>query len=474
MIRSFLFILLIILVSCTRNYKKYEKSFDIPLLHENERLRLLGEYDSLVNLNTNYYRKANKIGYQEGKALCYTNLAKINTSTENYQQADVLFNQAEKILKDSKSNLHKAIFYNNYSKLNVEMHKLNRALEYNSYALDYSKRIDESPFKKELLSEIYTNKAAYLDISKQADKSLYYLHKARLLNDSRRLNVIFGEHYIWGEKRLDSAEIYLRKVVDDPDKEKAMDIDALTAHTILAECYIWDKQYDKAEKNLKRALEIDKKTRDVYTYYTKYIYNDFKWLHKEKNDDVNAYFYLQAFANAKNKTNAALLKTINQDMEAFISETKKDTEQHDKNIQWVILLSFVGFSVVGIYTWRIVDLLRKKKEALTTETEKLKARVDGSKQDEILELARKNDPEFFNRFKETYPNFINRLLNINPNLETSELTFCAMIKLHFTSKEIAAYTLIQHRTVQQKKYRIRKRLHIPTETDIYHFFDGLE
>ncbi|MBL3547983.1 tetratricopeptide repeat protein [Chryseobacterium sp. KMC2] len=473
MIRSLLFMVLIILVSCTPDYKKYEKSFDIPLIHDNEKLRLLGEYDALINLNTDYYRKADEIGYQEGKALCYMNLARLNISTENYQKADVLFNQAEGILKHSKSNLHQAIFYNNYSKLNAEMHNLNKSLEYNSSALDYIKRIDESPLKKELLSEIYTNRAAYLDLNKQPNKSLPYLREAQLVHESRRLNVIFGEHYVWFEQRLDSAEIYLRKVVDDPDKEKAMDIDALTAHTILAECYIWDKQYDKAEKNLERALEIDKKTRDVYTYYTKYIYNDFKWLYKERNDDAKAYFYLQTFADAKHKTTAALLATINQDMESFINETKKDAKRHDDKIRWVILLSGICFSVLGIYAWRIIDLLKKKKGTLKTETEKLKARVEENQPDEILELAKKNDPEFFNRFKECYPHFIISLFTINPNLEVSELTFCAMLKLHFTSKEIATYTLIQHRTVQQKKYRIRKKLNIPTEIDIYQFFDNL-
>jgi DNA-binding CsgD family transcriptional regulator len=196
-------------------------------------------------------------------------------------------------------------------------------------------------------------------------------------------------------------------------------------------------------------------------------------VYEKKGDKEKAYFYLNAYTNAIDKTNIAIFTTINKDMESFIDETKKDTKRHDKNVQWVILLSLVGFSVLGIYAWRIIDILRKKKEALKVETEKLKAKADDNKQDEILELARKNDPEFFNRFKESYPEFINKLLIINPSLEASELTFCAMLKLHFTSKEIASYTLIQHRTVQQKKYRIRKRLNIPTETDIYHFFDNL-
>jgi hypothetical protein len=60
------------------------------------------------------------------------------------------------------------------------------------------------------------------------------------------------------------------------------------------------------------------------------------------------------------------------------------------------------------------------------------------------------------RFQEIYPEFCPRLLEINPRLGASELTFCAMIKLNFTSKEIAEYTFIQHKSVQQKKHRLRK------------------
>ena len=91
-----------------------------------------------------------------------------------------------------------------------------------------------------------------------------------------------------------------------------------------------------------------------------------------------------------------------------------------------------------------------------------------------MEMAKRNDPEFLSYFKEVYPGYIDQLLAINPNLENSELIFCAMLKLHFSSKEIANYTLVQHRTIQQKKYRIRKKMNIPTETDIYVFFDNIK
>jgi DNA-binding CsgD family transcriptional regulator len=72
-----------------------------------------------------------------------------------------------------------------------------------------------------------------------------------------------------------------------------------------------------------------------------------------------------------------------------------------------------------------------------------------------------------------YPDFENKLLDINPKLTNSELEFCAFLRLNFSSKEIANYTFISVRTVQNKKYRLRNKLKIPNETDTYVFFNNM-
>ena len=122
----------------------------------------------------------------------------------------------------------------------------------------------------------------------------------------------------------------------------------------------------------------------------------------------------------------------------------------------------------------IISRLRKRKRDLRIESQELKNKMNDNTHGTLMELARKNDPQFLISFKKTHPDFIRKLLNINPSLEDSELTFCALLRLHFTSKEIASYTVIQHKTVQQKKYRLRKKLNIPTEVDIYQFLDSLD
>ncbi|WP_171817636.1 tetratricopeptide repeat protein [Chryseobacterium sp. StRB126] len=473
MIRVLLFIVLIILMSCNPSSREYEKSFDIPLMTQNEEFRLAGQYDSLVNLNKKYYKIAEKIRYEDGKALCYINLARVNISLENYQKSNILFNKAQEILENSDNPLHKAIFYNYYGKLNSELRRIDKAFEYNNEALKNIEKSNDSELKKITLYNIYTQQGDYYTQKKNPKAALEYFQKAREFDKTGIADCTISD-YIYMHKNKDSTYKYITSAYNKMIVRNREDAITLNIHTIMGEYYLYYNEYDKAEKEFLRALEIDKKTRRIFAQYTKYIYNDLRTLYEITGDKEKAYFYLNAYTEAKNKTNAALLATINQDMESFISVSKTGAEQHRTKVQWVIFLSLAGFSLLAVYSWRIITILRKRKADLRSEAESLKNRIHDNRQEEIIEMAKRNDSEFLTCFKEVYPGYIEQLLAINSNLETSELVFCAMLKLHFTSKEIANYTLVQHRTIQQKKYRIRKKMNIPTETDIYVFFDRIK
>ncbi|WP_160139651.1 hypothetical protein [Chryseobacterium sp. c4a] len=442
-------------------------------MKKNEELRLAGEYNSLVDLNKKYFKKAEKIGYEEGKALCYINLARVNMSLENYQKSNILFNNAETILNNSDNPLHKAIFYNYFGRFNSELRRIDKAFEYNKEAFNNIEKTKNSPLKKTVLYNIYLQQGDYYVQKKKTKEALEYFHKARMLDDTGIADGVICD-YIYNYKNKDSATKYITRAYHKMSMSNKDDAIALNIHTVMGEYYVAYGEYDKAEKEFLKALEIDKKTNRIFAQYTKYIYNDLRSLYALTGDKEKAYFYLHAYTEAKNKTNTALLATINQDMEYFTSEAKTDTEQHRNKVQWVVFLSFAGLSLLAIYAWRIINTLRKRKAALKSEAENLKNQINDNRQEEIIELAKRNDPEFLSSFKEGYPGYLDKLLAINPSLENSELIFCAMLKLHFTSKEIAYYTLVQHRTIQQKKYRIRKKMNIPTETDIYVFFDNIK
>ncbi|MGE8533057.1 hypothetical protein KYG33_00985 [Chryseobacterium sp. D764] len=474
MTRIFLAVLLIILVSChSYSKKEAEKKFDVSLLKQNEKFRVAGEYDSLINLNKRYYKLADKINYADGKALCYINLAELNISLENFQKSQILFDNAKEILDHSEDNIHKARFYNVYGRFNLELRRVDKAFQYNNEAMSLIQKSGQSELKNDLLFSIYFRQAIYFIQKKDYERALEYFHRAKKMDNTGLTDCAIGD-YVYMHKNKDSAYKYVATAYNKANIRGKEDGIALYANTIMGEYFLTNKQYDKAEETLKKALKINEKTKRIYAYYGKYIYNDLRMLYERTGDKEKAYLYLKAYTEAYYKTNTSLAATINQDMESFITGAQQDAAHHKSKIYWIFFLSLVGLSLLGLYAWRIIRALGKRKEVLTIEAENLKIRMNDNKQEEIIELGKKNDPEFLNRFKEVYPEFIDQLLTINPGLESSELIFCAMLKLHFTSKEIANYTLVQHRSVQQKKYRIRKKLNIPGETDIYHFFDTLK
>ena len=80
-------------------------------------------------------------------------------------------------------------------------------------------------------------------------------------------------------------------------------------------------------------------------------------------------------------------------------------------------------------------------------------------------MVKENSPQFWGRFQEIYSNFSAKMLEINPTLKVSELTFCAYIYLGFSNKEIAEYTFKSIRTIENNRYNLRKKIGLTSEED---------
>ncbi|CAM3666677.1 Two component regulator three Y domain-containing protein [Elizabethkingia occulta] len=92
---------------------------------------------------------------------------------------------------------------------------------------------------------------------------------------------------------------------------------------------------------------------------------------------------------------------------------------------------------------------------------------------EIIDLAEQKSPLFLEKFQLFFPDFIPALLKINPNLVSSELQMCALIKLEFRTKDIAVCTDSSVKSVESRKYRVKKKLNIPGDVNIDCFLSQL-
>ncbi|MDN5397542.1 MAG: hypothetical protein L0G39_22235 [Chryseobacterium sp.] len=470
-VRILRMVILVIIVSCTQTspYSQTE-DFDQPLIEQNNEMNSSGNFEALVKLNGIYFKKAAKSGYEEGKGLCLLNIANVNSTEGNYERAHLLLDKAGESLKHSENSFHRAKFYDSYAHYYSHLKQYDKAVIYSDSALYAIKKAPDSNLKKKLLPRIYINRGTYFAWKGQLGNSLKNFHKGNVLEKSAYSTCMIAQYHLYTNK-LDSAGIYALRAEEMMSRQKTPDIEKLWIYYTIGYYNKEIRHSDEAEKMLKKALEISVKTRLTYSFQIKDVYKALSELYKMKKDDEKSYYYLSRYLQEDNRLNESRFAAINKTTDSFISEAKKEADQR-KNDLWIIgILSFVTLSVSGLYVRKKIQLLKYKKKSLKTETDTLKSRVYEKKLQEVIELAKKNDSSFLMKFKELNPEFIKNLLAINPDLENSELAFCALLKLHFTSKEIAEYTFVQHKSIQQKKYRIRKKLNIEGDQDIYDFFD---
>lgn len=76
---------------------------------------------------------------------------------------------------------------------------------------------------------------------------------------------------------------------------------------------------------------------------------------------------------------------------------------------------------------------------------------------------------FEKSFNEAHENFFKKLKAEYPELIPNDLKLCAYLRLNMSSKEIASLLNITTRGVEIRRYRLRKKLNIPTEKNLSEF-----
>jgi ligand-binding sensor domain-containing protein/DNA-binding CsgD family transcriptional regulator len=94
---------------------------------------------------------------------------------------------------------------------------------------------------------------------------------------------------------------------------------------------------------------------------------------------------------------------------------------------------------------------------------------------ELRKISRKIDRDIHNDrnwevferyFDEVHQEFLNRLKERHPGLSPSELRLCAYLRMNISTKEIAPLMNISVRGVEISRYRLRKKLNLPHETNL--------
>lgn len=110
----------------------------------------------------------------------------------------------------------------------------------------------------------------------------------------------------------------------------------------------------------------------------------------------------------------------------------------------------------------IINVVEKQQDSITT-TDFNNSDVNKN----LVTLAKEDINTFYIEFEKYYPDFHFILKNQYPELNLSDINFCSLIKMKFDIKQIAIYTNTTLRSVESRRFRIRKKMELKGQDDLY-------
>lgn len=379
--------------------------------------------DSLIISSEKLQKKSNEYHNAYYEAMSNIYIAETYSINKFHDKAIKYLNSAYELLQ-KESTENEKIFY---AKANV----------LNSFANIYLDKNEPRNAAKKIFEEIQSGH----EIKNPEEKNRFqYLNYSNLANIYAQLNIDSAYHY--------AKKSILLKAKNAPDDQSM-----ITNYSVLGNYYKKHEDYKSAIFNFHKALFINKYNGTDLNMSE--VYKPLQDIYQELGMKDSAAFYQTKIK----EYDLQILNSKYNSLQEVINRDKKEEKKSSKNYFILILIGLGTLCGIAYY------FIRKKNKS-TEELSNTKPLLPETYH-HLVDLLEKKDPAFIFAFEKEYPKFRENLLAKNSDLQQSEIEFCALLKMQLTTKEIARYTFIETRTVQNKKYRLRKKFEIPSNLDFY-------
>lgn len=469
------FIFLFIFITCIAfSQKKTFKEIEKDIKKNDSIGRLKGDYNEVIKLNLDSYYLSQKIDFKKGEILSLINVANGLWNKGDNKNSIKILNKLENdnfVKKEIKL----------YLKVLQELGQAYSNLKLYKIALNYHHKVEklaknDSYFtleeKKSMLTYSYGSIAFIYEQNKAIDSSFYYNFKAIKLNRSPLFFSNIANLHCKND-RIDSMEYYLNYAKTELDRKKYPLLQELVYKRVYGTYLLKKKKYDEAEIHLKEALSMSKKIKRYNAIFSSY--NALIDFYEKTNNNTKGKLYLMELNRFTDSTETIRANYANFAVEEMLKKKEGEIKQANTNsfrFLLVLCLAILICLVVVYFYLKSKNTLKSKLNELENkELENIKLReTNDQTYIDLIDAAKKNDNSFMILFEKKYHTFYENLISKHPNLTKTELVLCALIRLNLSSKEIADYTYVQHKTVQTQKNRLRKKLNIPSDTNLYSFF----
>ncbi len=480
--KTFLFIMVFFFSS--KGIAQSEKVAIDAALTSLEQKHVYASDQSIANYSK-VLKQAEKAGYNRAIIECELKLAK------KYFQLG-MFEQAFKNISKCKAEAQSGKYIDLYAEtvvteacLEYELGNKSVGMQEIFKAIDYVENVPDDKFQNSAkgvlfigATEISLKDLKYDDAYKYCNNAITFL-KAGFENQPNlaKAYTLLADFHL-AEKNFSDA-------VEAHKKAKALATESNSSEEKLKVAWQFAKisQNTEAPETVETAYQVAIKFAKENQYFDelRFIYSDYsKWLQEIDIQKSQRYNLLQSklLDSLQFAKNASMGKVYKKIVEQNTVYQEQQQRQYFRLLTLGILLILACVASIFFIYKRLKKDDKEKKETLQKLSEQqnklevLNQQVNHSLE-KLLKYARSDDPTCVAAANRQYPEFFKKLLEIEPDLSEAEQKFCLYIKLQFSTKDIAEFYETTTKAIQNKKSRIRKRLHIAADENIYQWMENL-
>ncbi|MCH7399357.1 hypothetical protein MM236_15250 [Belliella sp. DSM 107340] len=449
------------------------------------------DYSFEENYNTylQLYENSEKIGYEGGMFRTLLNISELYMEKSQYEKALEFLGRIEDIpLSSENSYFSKIKSYQVKAFAFVKLGFFDEAFNSLEKAEELAKNL-KGDLKHHNVGRIHHIRGGlYFEMEYPADSSINSIKRAiteyEKLSDKTLKERTLIEQYInlcgnYAEiEKYDSAIYYAHKAKAIESINKAAE---LYVDMNLGSVYYKTQQFDSAIYYYQNSKDLSILIGDLVAQ--QHIYETLFKIYDDLDDTENYKIYNKSYLAVTDSLNKISKSGVNRASESIKKEITTAFNQEKWKLKAVIgLVIFLGLIILFFTIKYFIKFYKVRKEKNILEDEVVQKDIEISEvryqanQDaikELVDLVKNNDPAFIARFKEVYNEWYSKINDMEPTLTTEELRFAAMLFMHFNTKDIARFTFVQAKTIQMKKYRLRKKLNIDSNVEISDWLNNI-
>lgn len=417
--------------------------------------------------------EALKIGreLEEPRGLLPTlnNLGLIRIDQEKYNEAIGFFMEALELGRQVSDSMGISGNYNNLGLIYEKLGNKRKALSYYLASLDITKRLGFSigiantcANAGRLYSELNMPDSAVYYVERGIDEAVRSGNNTYLMKNYQTLSSIYEKTGAYG-KALEMHKKFMSVKDSIFDIKKNRQIEEMTAR-------FETEKKEKENQLLKKNIKIQQRTTlllIISLVAIVLIALLLYYFYRLKNKALKQQSKLNEQENQLHRLETARLEDqlfAEQEINKLQSEK---IEQKNRELSSQILHAVNKNDAMN----HIVDELRKAKDEGNTAIDHCFNRVN-----QIVKQSITTDREweqFKLHFDEVNPGFFHRLSELYPDLTQNEQKICAYYRINLGTNEIAKILNVTISAVQKSRYRLRKKMDIPSDANMYDFMCGI-